>query len=203
MSYGQRWGVSIVAVILTAASAASAQPAEYAPQPQPPGYPAAQPAPQPPPGSSHATFVSTTAEGWEVVVDREPACETPCSLWIAPLQFVSLRTQERRPIRLDVGYLPAGNLMVAAKPLSKGMYATGITFTALSGMAVVTGITLTAVGCSGDRDTVCKAGVISMVSGGVALAGSIWLMRQALPYADVGPAQPYVTGQSVGVAGTF
>ncbi|MGE0549870.1 MAG: hypothetical protein AB7O24_08095 [Kofleriaceae bacterium] len=194
-----------MAAILTAAGIASAQPGAYAPQPAPPppSYPTGALAPQPPPGSVHATFVSTTADGWDVVIDREPACATPCSLWVAPLQFVSLRTQERRPIRLDVGYLPAGSVMVAAKPLSKGMYATGLTFTALSGMAVVTGITLTAVGCAGDRDTMCKAGVISMLSGGVALAGSIWLMRQALPYADVSPAQPYVSGNSVGVAGSF
>lgn len=169
------------------------------------GIAAAQPAPQAQPQAApaRATFVSTSEEQWDVSVDRQPVCSTPCTLGVMPLQFVALRTQEREPIRLDVGYLPAGDYMVSAKPLSNGMYATGIVFTTFSGMALATGITLTAVGCATDHSGMCTAGVITGVSGAVGLVGSIWLMRRALPKASVGPARPFVAGNQIGLAGSF
>jgi hypothetical protein len=175
-------------------------PQEMQPQPAQP-----QPAqPQPPQNApTRATFVSTGEQRWDVWIDQQPACATPCSIGIMPLQFVVLRSQERNPIRLDVGYMPAGDLMVTAKPLANGMYATGIVFTTFSGMALATGITLTAVGCSTDRDGMCTAGLVTGVAGAVGLYGSIYLMRKALPKATIGPAQPYFAGSQVGVAGTF
>lgn len=160
----------------------------------------AQPAPTP---ATRATFVSTSEQRWDVWIDQQPACATPCTVGVLPLQFIALRTQERNPIRLDVGYLPEGDVMVSAKPLSNGMYATGIVFTTFSGMALVTGITLTAVGCATDRDGMCTAGLITGGAGAVGLYGSIYLMRKALPKASVGPARPYVAGTQVGLAGTF
>jgi hypothetical protein len=170
--------------------------------------PAAMPPPPqqqmaPPPAPTRATFVSTTEAQWDVTLDRQPVCSTPCTIDVLPLQFVALRTQERNPIRLDVGYMPAGDLMVTARPMANGMYATGIVFTSLSGMALATGITLTAIGCSTDRDGMCTAGLITGVAGGIGLAGSIYLMRKALPRYSVGPAQPYVAGNQVGLAGRF
>ena len=157
--------------------------------------------PAPPPGATRATFVSATADRWDVLVDRVPACATPCALWLAPLQFVSLRVQERNPYRVDVGHVPpASDVVVTAEPLSNGAYATGITFTALGGMALVTGITLTAVGCTTDHDGMCTAGLITGVSGAAVTLGSIWLMRRALPRASVVPA---VGAQSAGIAGVF
>lgn len=152
---------------------------------------------------TRATFVSTSEQAWDVWIDKQPACATPCTIGVMPLQFVALRTQERNPIRLDVGYLPAGELMVSAKPLSNGMYATGIVFTSLSGMALATGITLTAVGCATDRDGMCTAGLITGGVGAIGLYGSIYLMRRALPTWNVGPARPYVAGTQAGLTGTF
>jgi len=208
---------ALIAILLACPALAAAQPggadlpAQGMPAPQqaemmqPPPQQQPQPQPQMAPQNAptRATFVSTSEAKWDVWVDKQPACATPCSLPLMPLQFIALRTQERNPIRLDVGYLPAGDVMVTAKPLSEGMYATGITFTALSGMALATGITLTAVGCATDHDTMCKAGIITGVAGGVGLYGSIYLMRKALPRASIGPAQPYVAGTQVGVAGRF
>ena len=185
MKYG------IFGAILATSAIASAQPAN------PDAAQNAQFAP------TRATFVSTSEEKWDVWIDKQPACETPCSLAILPLQFVALRTQERNPIRLDVGYMPAGDLMVTAKPLSNGMYATGIVFTSFSGMALITGITLTAVGCATDRDGMCTAGLITGAAGAIGLYGSIYLMRKALPKASIGAAQPYVAGTQVGLAGAF
>jgi hypothetical protein len=184
-----RYGALIA--LLFVPSLASAQSAEQQ-------QPAAQQS-----ADTRATFVSTGEQKWDVYVDQQPACETPCTIGLLRLQYVALRTQERHPIRLDVGYLPTGDLMVTAKPLANGMYATGIVFTSLSGMALVTGITLTAVGCATDRGGMCTAGLITGGVGAVGLYGSIYLMRKALPKASVGPATPYIAGNQVGLAGSF
>lgn len=194
--------------VLLAAPAAFAQPVPDGAQPAPDGAPSAQPAamPAPPPAmmaATRATFVSTSEEQWDVYLDRQAVCSTPCTVGVLPVQFVALRTQERNPIRLDVGHMPEGDVMVSAKPLSDGLYATGIVFTAFSGMAAVTGVTLTAVGCSTDHPTMCHAGIITGVAGGIGLYGSIYLMRKALPRASIGPARPYVAGTQMGLAGRF
>ena len=192
---------SLVAVI-TLAHVAHAQPAFGPPSPPegPPVQQEAQPPQGPPPGSTQATFVSSGADGWDVLLDRVPVCATPCSIWVAPLQFVSLRIHERNPYRVDVGYMPRGSVVVTGEAMSNGEYATGITFTALGGMALVTGITLTAVGCSTDHDGMCTAGLITGGVGAVVTAGSIWLIQRSLPRARVVPA---IGGTSAGIAGTF
>ena len=155
---------------------------------------------QPPPGTAHATFVSTTEQQWDVTIDRAAACSTPCTLWVEPMRFVTLHSHDRRPVRLEIGQLPPGDVMVRAEPLSSGLYATGITFTALTGMGLATGITLTAVGCTTDHSTMCKFGVVTGIGSAIGLYGSILLMRAALPKAHVAP---YVAGTSVGVASTW
>ncbi len=166
--------------------------------------PASTPAqPQPPPGSTYATFLSTGELKWDVTVDQQPACSTPCSLWIEPLRYVTLHTEEDRPVRLEVGYMPGGQLTVSAEPLSRGAYAAGVTFTSLSGMGLATGITLTAVGCSTDHSGMCTAGLITGGISAVGLYASIRLMQSALPKAHIGPARPYVAGTQVGLAGSF
>ncbi|MDB4953631.1 MAG: hypothetical protein JWO36_1200 [Myxococcales bacterium] len=201
----------IFLVCFVASGTASAQPSGLAdqipdgpvPPQQPPLAPAQPPQQQPPPGTTHATFVSTTGLQWEVALDQTPACVTPCTLWVEPLRFVSLHSRERSAVRLDVGYMSGGDVMVAAKPLSTGAYATGITFVTLGGAALITGITLGAVGCSTSNGGMCTAGVITGLSGAFVTAGSIWLMTWAAPRASIGPARPYVASNSVGLAGAF
>jgi hypothetical protein len=184
-------------VLAQPAPAAPAEPPSSAPGQTPPA------AEQPPPGSSHATFISTTAVGWDVTLDDQLVCATPCSVWVPPLHFVALHSHEADPVRLDVGYMPAGDVLVRAKPLSSGAYAAGITFVTLSSMGLVTGVTLTAVGCATNNDGMCKGGIITGVAGALGLYGSILLMRHALPKAHIGPATPYVSGTQVGLAGQF
>lgn len=192
MKYG-----SLIA-LLALRGVASAQPgAEPEPQPE---IQQQQPQAVAP---TRATFVSTGEEKWDVWIDQQPACATPCSLGVMPLQFIVLRTQEREPIRLDVGYLPAGDLMVTAKPMSSGLYAGGIVMTTFAGMGLATGITLTAVGCATDHSTMCKAGIITAVPSAIGLYVGIYWMRKALPKVSVGAATPYVAGNQVGLAGTF
>lgn len=163
---------------------------------------AAQPGATPEPsGATQATFVSTTSEGWDVLLDREPACTTPCSLYVPPMRYVTLRSRDR--VLLDVGYLPHGSVVVRGKPLSNGAYAGGIIGTTFSGMGLVTGVTLAAVGWGTDHDGMRLAGLIT---GGVSAVGlylSIKLMQSAVPKAEVLPGTPYVDGNTVGLAGTF
>jgi hypothetical protein len=166
------------------------------------GTAAAQPAAEPP-NASHATFVSTGALQWDVTIGEMPACSTPCTLSVPPLQFVALHSREEIPVRLDVGMIPPGDVIVAAKPLSQGRYAGGIVGTTFSGMALATGVTLAAVGYGVDNSGMRTAGLITGVAGGVGLYLSIELMRSALPRAQIGPARPYMAGNQVGLAGSF
>ena len=135
---------------------------------------------------AQASFISTTDLKWDVTLDQQPACTTPCQLFVPNLAFVSMHSRERRPIRLEVGYLPPQqNLMIAAEPLHEGEYATGVTFTALGGAALVTGITLGAVGYGTGDSGMKTAGEITGVSGAIVLAGAIYLINRALPKAHV------------------
>jgi hypothetical protein len=187
------------------------QPAPYPPEPQPSPY--AQPPPYAPaippsplaPGATHATFVSTGEARWDVRIDNNAVCTTPCSIVIDPLRFVTLHSQERAPSHLAAGYLPAGDVLVQAKPRAEGAFAAGVTFTTLTGMGLATGITLTAVGCSTDRSTMCKAGLITGSASALGLYLSIDLLLRSLPRVYIGPAQavPYAAGNTVGLAGRF
>ena len=194
-----------------------APPQPYGPAPQdpaayqpPPTYPApegyAQPSsPQPMPGGSRATFVSTTEKRWDVRIDQNAVCSTPCSLYVEPGRYVTMHSQDPHPQRLRVGYIPPGDFVVNAKPRSDGAFATGITFTTLSGAAVITGITLTAVGCNTDNGAMCKAGIITGIAGGLGLFTFIPMIQRSLPKATLGPAtaQPYANGQTAGLTGHF
>jgi len=188
------------ALFLLVCSTAAAQPGPegQAPQPAPQGQ-----APQPPPNSSRATFVSTGSLQWDVTIGEQRACTTPCQLYVPPMQYVALHSREYSPVRLEVGIMPAGDVLVQAKPLSNGAYAGGIVGATFSGMALVTGVSLTAVGYGTDNTTMRTAGVITGVAGGIGLYLSIELMRSALPKAQIGPARPYVAGNQVGFAGSF
>jgi hypothetical protein len=116
------------------------------------------------------------------------------------------------PNLLDAG--AGAHLQLRAQPTARGELVTGITFTAFSGMAVLTGITLGSVGClAGHSSAMCTGGLISLGVGGLALAGSIWMILDAQPRADVMPedggmmlvrARPrrLVLGPG-GIAGTF
>jgi hypothetical protein len=177
-------------------NAPTAPPPEVQQPPPPQPY-------QPNANSTHATFVSTGETRFDVRVDGNAVCTTPCSLFIEPLRFVTLHSQEAQPTKLEVGYMPQGAVLVRAEPRASGAFAAGVTFTSLSGMGLATGITLTAVGCSTDRSTMCNSGLITGVASAVGLYLSIGLIRSSLPRVHVERAQPYVTGNTVGVIRRF
>lgn len=152
---------------------------------------------------TRAMFASSSDQPWDVWIDRQAICATPCTLGLAGLQYVVLKTQERSPVRLDVGYLPAGDVVVTATHLREGMYAGGIVATTFAGMALTTGITLTAVSLGVDSQGMRTAGLITGIAGAIGLAGGISLMRAALPRFTIAGAQPYVSGGQAGLTGRF
>jgi hypothetical protein len=184
------------------------EPAPPPPPDEPPQQPMPQPMPQPRQPSAaatRATFVSTGAARWDVRIDDNAVCTTPCSMLIDPLHFVTLNAQEGARDRLSVGYLPPGDVIVQARPRAEGAFAAGVVFTTFSGLGLATGITLTAIGCATDRPTMCKAGLITGGASAVGLYLSIDLILRSLPRVDVGPVQarPYAAASSVGLAGRF
>lgn len=208
--------VGALVVVLALHAPASAQPGgsdlsmEAQPPPQPQHDQPVQPQqdmgpqlPDPATAPTRVTFVSSNDQPWDVWVDRTAICATPCTLGLAGVNYVTLKTQERDPVRLDVGYLPPGDIMVTGRPMRQGMYAGGIVATSFAGMALATGITLTAVGYGTDRSGMKTAGIITGVAGALGLYGGIYLMRAALPKVSIGPARPYVAQNQVGLVGSF
>lgn len=158
---------------------------------------------QPAPRAPSARFLSEGALRWEVLVDKQPACVTPCAIDVPSGYWVTMRTVEDQPVRVDVGMLE-GPVTVTARPLAEGPYVTGIVFTSLGGMAAVTGITLTAIGCTSDRRGMCLAGLITGGVGGVVTAGSILLMVRSLPRVQIYRNTSLVlTPTGASVAGQF
>ncbi len=134
---------------------------------------------------------------WDVYYDDQVICTTPCSRWLDPARPLLLRAREEwygPPDKIRIPDLvPAaasGSVQLHAHPTSRGELATGITFTALGGMAAVTGIALTAVGCSGGTfgsTGMCTGGLSTLGVGAAATVGAIWLIMDALPRAEILP----------------
>ena len=152
-----------------------------------------------PPGTTKVDFVSANANArWDVYIDDEVACTTPCSKWVDPSRPILLRARENAflaapdKIRmLDLGAdALAGPVQVRAHPTSRGELVSGITFTSLGGMALLTGITLSAVGCPSERSSgMCTGGLISLGAGSLITAGALWLIFDSAPRANVVPAR--------------
>jgi hypothetical protein len=163
--------------------------------------------PEGPPGTVRVDFVSRAANArWDVIINDQATCTTPCSRWVDPSRPVSMRTREDAPQKVEVNRLETGigPLQVAAKPREQGKFATGVTFTSLGGIAVVTGISLMGVGCSTDRSTMCLAGGLSLGAGALATAGSIaFLLLPSLSSVKVQPLFGGETGMILGTGRTF
>lgn len=166
-----------------------------------------------PPGTVKVDFVSANpANRWEVYADDEVLCSTPCSKWVDPVRPVMMRAREDNfgaPDKVQVPTLAAqasdGPLQLKAHGTARGQLVTGMTFLSLTGMALITGITLTALGCSTDRGGMCTGGLISMGAGAVGGAGALWLMLDALPKAEVVPVNGgmSVFASPAGLSGRF
>jgi hypothetical protein len=187
-------------------------PPAYAAQPPPPPGAPGMPYAQPPPmamgqGSGiQVELLSAHANArWDVYVDDEVICTTPCRRFLDPTHPVFLRTRDhgffQAPDELSVPNLfPAareGAVQLQARPTSKGQLAAGATFASLGGTAIMTGITLASVGCSRSLGSsmdggMCNSGVIALGAGTLVTAGAIWLILDSLPKAVVAPVRQFV-----------
>lgn len=132
---------------------------------------------------------------WDVYYDDEVICSTPCARWLDPSRPLLLRSRdgafgrsaERVAVRDLEDHAAAGAVQVAAHGTSNGKMATGITFTSLGGMAVVTGIALTAVGCgaSDGSSGLCTGGLVTLGAGAAVTSGAISLILDALPRVEI------------------
>jgi hypothetical protein len=176
-----------------------------------------------PPGTLKVDFISGDASSrWDVYADDVVICTTPCARFISADHPVMLRARDEpfggSPDRVRVvnllDHAAEGRVQLQAHHTRRGQLATGITFTALAGMGVITGITLTGVGCSTDHSGMCKGGVITMIASAPALAGGIWLITDSMPRAEVVPydggptllarsSRPHLVWGPNFVAGTF
>jgi len=145
-----------------------------------------------PPGTMRVDFFAAQAGStWQITADDHALCATPCTKWIdpkTPLRMQALVGHEVKGSKFDLPDLrelgPEGPLEIRAHSTSKGLLATGITFTSLGGVAVITGVSLTAAGC-GDRPDMCKGGLLTIGAGALVAAGSIWLTTLAGAHPDV------------------
>jgi hypothetical protein len=165
--------------------------------------PAAQPPVAEVPAPTRANIVSTTSQPWDVYIDDQWVCATPCTGPLFPTQFVTLESQARRPVLLEVGRLEPGDFVVSAKPYQRGKYATGIVATTLGGMAIAIGITFLSVGLAKDRDGMTMAGAITGAAGLLTLPFGIYLTVDAVPSFRIDRAAPPAAGATAGIAGTF
>ncbi len=171
-----------------------------------------------PPGTVKVDLVSANPSArWDVYYDDVVICTTPCSRWLDPARPLLLRTRDNRfmrpPERIFVPDLEAaagsGGVQVQAHATSEGELVTGITFTTFGGMALFTGIALSAAGC-GDatRQGMCTGGLTSLAAGLAVTAGSVWMIVDSLPRAEIRPGgaagRPVTVAVGPGfVTGTF
>jgi len=177
-----------------------------------------------PPGTVKVDFVSGDASSrWDVYSDDVVICTTPCQRYVYADHPVMLRARDERfmgtPDKVQVlsllDHAAEGRLQLQAHHTSQGKLATGITFTALSGMSLVAGVALTGVGYGADHSTMAKAGVITTLVSAPALAMSIWLIIDSRARAEVvpfdggpvlmarQPSRPHLVWGPGFVAGTF
>jgi len=179
-----------------------------------------------PPGTVKVDFVSADANSrWDVYADDVVICTTPCERYVSTERPVMLRARDESfggsPDRVSVlnllDHSGEGRLQLQAHHTARGELATGLTFTALAGMGVLTGVTLTGVGYGLGESGMGKAGLITMAVSIPATLGSIWLILDSRARAEVvpndggptllarssRPSRPHLVWGPNFVAGTF
>lgn len=172
-----------------------------------------------PPGTVELNVIpEENTETWDVIVGNRVACQTPCKQRVSAGTELLLRGpggDEALAPRLSEVDARAQRALLVAEGTQEGKRVNGIVFTTLGGMALVTAITLTAVGCSdtAKHGGMCTAGLIT---GGVAVpltAAALWMLIDSgarvhvLPVASLGggpgAAPARVAVVPTGLAGTF
>lgn len=173
----------------------------------------------PPPGMVDLKVVSEYGnQTWDVHAGGEVVCSTPCTQRLRigeDLVLVAGDGDELFVPAVAIETPDTKRALLIAEGSHRGKRVNGIVFTTLGGMAMVTGITFTAVGCSNlqERAGMCTAGLITAGVGLPLTAVSIWLIVDALPKSHFMPVAQVKTLDGHppvrvslapnGIAGTF
>jgi hypothetical protein len=157
-----------------------------------------------PVGTVKVKFLPVAADQeWNVVVGDRTICKTPCERWVDPAIPYTLKYDPgflQRNEYLEVPDLRAQGaerLLVKAEPQRKLEFVGGLVVTSFAGMATITGIALTAVGCSQGDGGLCGAGTVTLPIGLLALIPGIWMIVDSKGVVRVTPMQaqsPALTG---------
>lgn len=152
-----------------------------------------------PPGMVKVRFLPVEPNvHWEVAVGERTLCSAPCEKWVDPAMPFSFKNDPgmlQRNVFIEVpdlrDHMSSDHLQIKAVPRSTAEFAGGIVATTFSGLAVITGTVLTAVGCrDGGSKGACVGGLITLPIGLAGLAPSIWMIVDSAPEVDIRPFTP-------------
>lgn len=98
--------------------------------------------PEAPPGTVPVDFVSTSETlRWDIYINDNAACTTPCSKFVDPSRPIVLRSREDKSQQLTVEHVltGVGPVQIAGQPRQQGKFVTGISFLGLGGGGVFIG----------------------------------------------------------------
>lgn len=166
--------------------------------------------PEGPPGTIRVDFVAADQDKrWDVVINDNAACTTPCASWVDPSRPLALRSREDVPQKLDVRRIPSGvgPVQVAAQARRDAMLSGGIVATTFGGLGVVTGATLLGVGAGVDSSGMKIGGGITLPAGAALTVFGIYLMLEARAKIEMRPlfgdGGPIISVTPAGIGGTF
>lgn len=149
---------------------------------------------------------------WEVMVGDRSLCTTPCEKWVDPAMPFSFKHDPgfwQRNSVIDIPDLreqsKADRMEVKAKPRNNAQLVGGILITTFAGTAVLTGVTLTALGCSTGDSGMCVGGLITLPIGIAGLIPGVWMISASSPSVEVRPwtATPLPSARGPNLNGTF
>jgi hypothetical protein len=147
-----------------------------------------------PAGTIKVKFLPVRAnEKWEIMVGDRAVCTTPCEKWVDPAMPYALKYDPGFFQRNEYVEIPdlrphaaEERVEVRVRPTRTAEQVLGIVGTALGGIAAVTGISLTAVGCGKGGD-LCTAGLVTLPAGVAALIPSIWMIVDSKAEVAISP----------------
>jgi hypothetical protein len=149
---------------------------------------------------------------WEVMVGDRTLCTTPCEKWVDPAMPFSFKYDPgilQRNSIIDVPDLreqaKVDKVEVKATPRKTGQLVGGILITTFAGIAVLTGVTLTAVGCPTGENGMCVGGLITLPIGIAGIIPGVMMISASSPTVEVRPwtSTPLPTARGPSLYGTF
>jgi hypothetical protein len=153
-----------------------------------------------PVGTVKVKFLPVRAEQeWDVVVGDRTLCKTPCERWVDPAMPYTLKYDPGICQRNELIEVPdlrtqggGERLLVRAEPRKDVEFLGGLMLSTFGGLGVVTGISLTAVGCGTKDSSMCTAGLITLPAGLALLAPGIWMIIDSKGVVHVTPMQAQI-----------